>query len=345
MSQVAAQLLRDQRALEETTVRRRERMGVMSEGAGAIRRTAPPYDARLEVIVKGYTATRQVHDSLVALRCAGRIASRDVVVPAGGARLAIDHSRTDADLLHVRWEKEASFLLTALGQVWQGRLDGTDRIRIVAASNVVFDEEAVAVAWGDETAPGARYLEIVDLVLGPEARRRLVDAEGRDAAFLAWLRGAYGASVVAAFEAKARKIDKDVERLVQALRAEAGATGFVVLDGGGRMLGAELFASTALMLDMAPRLLRGYLLEAGDAIRVTPARAGATDAANRIQEMVQAALDDFPQRPIRIEETTKGSLDRRTELGIRQITLRTSNRVVGHGLIDRSGPIHLSLFE
>ena len=234
-------------------------------------------------------------------------------------------------------------MLVPLGEVWVAQ-DSSRRTRVVSASDWVATSQLVAVVWADrqETPRNGRMFRAQPFILGPRARRRLLSAEGRDDAFLAWLRKDYGAKTLQdAFAAGARKRERAVTRFVAALDRDAEASGFAVYAGAGKLLGVELFSDHKLMMKFAPRLLRGYLFEARGNLSLQTARNGAS------LEQLDAFLEMFPQGTARMEEPEVNP-DTQAEwktLGLKRVQIRRNGAILGHGLVDgKDRPVHVSIF-
>jgi hypothetical protein len=215
-------------------------------------------------------------------------------------------------------------------------------MRVAAASEWVDRAQFVPIVWADEIeAPrNTSKLEVQDFILGPRARQRLLTAKaGRDPAFREWLARTYGGRLPDAFGAGAKDRERAVNRLVDSLQRDDGATGFAVLDAKGRILGVELFHQHELMVALAPRLLRGYLLEAGeDEIRLAAPR-----VAGRGIETVKGFLGELKGRGLRVER--KPLEDGRSDGLSRANIVGSAGEIVGHGLVLDETPIHLSLFS
>ena len=130
-------------------------------------------------------------------------------------------------------------------------------------------------------------------MLGPKARQAIARAQSLPKGAVKTLRTGRATRANA------------VTRLVESLRVDAGATGFAVV-AGKQVLGVELFLSHDLMLAYAPRLLHGYLAEAGTkAIRLTePTRGG-----ERVQELARMLVDRVSQTALKLQDVTGGMTD------------------------------------
>jgi len=307
------------------------------------RRTSSPVSAEISAMVAGSMAASM--DSLVVLARPGALSGLPSVDPAPiGQRLAQDGNTSEG---RIKYASGAGHVVAPLGEVWTSAKDA--RTRLVAASDWIAPKEImlVRVTWADGTLVprSADLLEALETILGPKARRRLLSAKtGPDADFLDWLKGAYGAGPLPALlAAGAKDREREVNKFVDALRADATSTGFAVLGAKGNLLGVEMFSDHAAMLAFAPRLLRGYLLEAGeDGIRVTPPM----DALGL--EKVQGFLKALPERGLRVvreklEDVRRGY--ERAPKGLCRVNLvGVSGEIAGHGLLVDDAPIHLTLF-
>jgi hypothetical protein len=306
-------------------------------------RTSPPKNAEISAMVAGSMAASL--DSLVVLARPGSLSGLPSVDPApAGRRLAQDANTTEG---RIKYASGGGHVVAPLGEIWTAAKDG--RTRLVAASDWIAPREImlVRVTWGDGTLVprSADLLEAQETILGPKARRRLLSAKtGPDADFLAWLRETYGAAPLPALlAAGAKEREREVNKFVDALRADGTTTGFAVLGARGNLLGVEMFHDHAAMLGFAPRLLRGYLLEAGeDGIRLTPPT-GALGL-----EKVEGFLKALPERGLRVEreklEAVKSGYERAPKGLCRANLVGVSGEIVGHGLLVDDTPIHLTLF-
>ena len=137
----------------------------------------------------------------------------------------------------------------------------------------------------------------------------------------------------------------DLERSreeVRALERDTGATGFAVYDSKNRVLGTELFATHELMVEFAPRMLAGYMLEADGRVRLDKKSGGAAEVEAAAQEFLSDVLPRQVKRVVSVRDARNA--DDWPE-GMRQVNLQTpSGSVVGHGLMVGDQPLHLSLF-
>ncbi|MHC4933988.1 MAG: ARPP-1 family domain-containing protein [Planctomycetota bacterium] len=346
MSGKAIQLRKEWEALE----RREKRLTVKGEEVRPERRS----DARSPEILAmlgSYEALKAPYGGLVLLthpepeRPPGAAA-----IPAGAA-VGYDYDLTD-DFVFIDTSRTGvdQPTLVLSGEVLRGVKDGSGRTRVTRTSAWIQprESEAVAITWTDgiESPSNMKWLSMQPVMLGPEARRRLVKARTRDPEFLKWLRETYNAhSLVEAFRDPGRERTVAVNRLLKQLRQSRGATGFAVL-AEGKVLGVELFATHELMLEFAPRLLHGYMVEAGtQAVSLeAPARRG-LDLVRRAQKLV----DDTPSRALKLEDSEKStfeSLEETPQAGrVRCVNLRTPlGKTLGHGLLYDGRPLHLHLF-
>ncbi len=306
------------------------------------RRSRPPLSGEISAMLEGCTARPAPRDSLVVLARPASLPGLASVLPVpSDRRRGLDSDNTGKGRIIVSSDWTGD-MVAPLGEVWMAPKSG--RTRIVAASEWIAPraDNWVRVVWGDGTdVPRVgELLGAQETILGPKARRRLLSAKpGPDADFLDWLKGAYGALPEAL--AADRDRDRAMNKLVDALRADEAATGFAVLDAKGNLLGVEIFHDHASMLGFAPRLLRGYLLEAGeDGIRVTPPL-GANGLAK-----VQGFLEAMPARGLRVErEKLEGAGYERAPKGLCRANLvGQAGQVIGHGIFVGDTPIHLTVF-
>ncbi|MFI5402860.1 MAG: hypothetical protein ACHQ1G_07990, partial [Planctomycetota bacterium] len=306
-------------------------------------RTGAAVSAEIGRMLDGCTARSAPRESLVVLVRPNALAGLPSPEPVpAGKRLAQDFSEG-----RIRERLSGTgHVLAPLGEVWTAR-DG--RTRLVAASDWIPPKEdmLVGVVWGDGNEPSksGELLEVQETILGPKARQRLLSAKtGADAEYLAWLRGAYGAAPLPALLAEdAKDRERAVNKLMDPLRADLSATGFAVLDAKGNLLGAELFHDHASMLAFAPRLLRGYILEAGeDRVRVTPPLGGG--GILKVEEYLKA-LPGLGGRLERraLEDKAYGYGPAPKGL-CRANLVAASGELKGHGLLVDDVPIHLTLF-
>jgi hypothetical protein len=263
-------------------------------------------------------------------------------VPAGSAAAGDYQASGGEVLLETSRLGRGAPVLVLAGEILRADRDRSRRTRIVGASSWVEDSQLVPVVWADtiDLPRNSSYLELQPFTLGPRARQRIVSAGGRDRGFLEWLRENYPAGGLRrSFEDKGGRRAKAVGRLTQELARDGAATGFAVI-ADGKVLGVELFASHELMLAFAPRLLHGYMVEAGtNALALEPPRASDGTAL----ELARALIDDVPERVARLEDDARGTQERWPE-GLRRVQLKEPlGRVVGHGLLYEGRPLYLFL--
>ncbi|MEM8885831.1 MAG: DUF6569 family protein [Planctomycetota bacterium] len=255
-----------------------------------------------------------------------------------------------SDEYYVRVGSGHKPVLTLMGEVWvetdeNPRSKDYKRVRIVSGSNYIRTSELVRMVWGSEAVQSnpARVfgLRPESLIVGPKTRAALLGANGRSDKVLATLARLYGPKdVVAASRANRRARDAAVERMTRSLARDGRSTGFVVMSAQGELLGAELFASHALMMEFAPRLLQGYLLEAGPKIQLKPANGGTARARKAVEDQLGERL---PQLAQRIDDARTAWED--VPKGMRQVNLVAhSGRVVAHGLFVGKQLVQLSVF-
>ena len=254
--------------------------------------------------------------------------------------------------LHDIRVKGGDAVLTLAGEVWieplgDAKSERVGRVRVVTGTSWIRRGELVPMAWANdrEADPKADLwrLRAESFVLGPQARRKLLGKSGNDAALLAWLRSQYGAGgIVAAARKDAAKRRSTIERMVRALATDKQANGFAVYDEDGVVLGTELFATHALMVEFAPRLLAGYLLEAGDRVRLGKPQGNA----RQLQKAVDRFLGEQFPRQVKSLVTVGASKDAvHWPKAMRRVDLQTPTReVVGHGLFIGDSPVHLTIF-
>ncbi len=333
------------RALElEGAMRREELVRATPPEPEPERRTETPISAEISAMMEGYAAAAEPYEALVVLSRMPDMSK----LPAVGAAPAAKRSAVEPSegRIHQDVSGVPHALLAPLGEVWMGVKDGSGRARIVAGSDWVGPAQLVAVVWADEidVPKTSLKLEVQDFILGPKARQRLLTAKpGRDPAFRDWLSHDYGPTIAGAFAEGARDRERAVNKLVDTLVRDEAATGFAVLDAKGNLLGVEIFHGHALMVAFAQRLLRGYLVEAGDdGIRLAPPR-----AAGRGLGAVQGLLEGLPARGLRTDRHRLDGADPLLKIpeGLCRANLvDPSGRIMGHGLLIDDTPIHLTLF-
>ncbi len=328
------------RAIELEELMRQEDLVVSKEPEPGPR-TQTPLSAEVSAMIKGYAPAGQPSEALVVLSRPPALNTLGAIEPPGGRA----NDQSDGRILFSLFGKGPAGL-APLGTVWVGT-DAARRARILGMSHWVARNNAtlLTVVSADEISTPTRGedVEAQPFILGPKARQRLLVAKpGADAEFLAWLRREYGGKALPELLADgARDRDRAVNKLVDALGRDANATGFAVLDAKGRLLGTELFLDHDTMLAFAPRLLRGYLLEAGeDGIRVAPPR-----GAVRGPELVQDLLEGMPGRGLKIERRRLDVPEDGGPAGVARVTfLASGGHPVGHGIVRDDTPIHLTIF-
>jgi len=336
ISDRALALLDEMRRLEEQTVRRRE---ALVKAEPNERRTRAYYDMEVQTALQPYATLAAPYRGLVLVR--RRPVPSDLPLVAAlpvGVRVASD----GVDLLMISTDRleRGQSRLALLGEVYLGGRDGSGRLRFLGASGWIRDVEFLPMVWGDAVKRPLRSsfkLALLDLILGPGARRRLLQADGRDTECRAWIADHYPDLHGGSWR---KRIDRRVAQLTAALSENPEATGFVVLSAG-RVMGTELFASHDLMAAYAPRLLRGYLVEAGEAGISLEAPAKGGQALSAVTDL----LDRLPeQMKMVVEEPFRGTRED-WPAGMERVTLRSpAGAVMGHGLLLNARPVQLSIF-
>jgi len=305
--------------------------------------------------MRGAQAVRTPYEGVVALRL-GAAKGTVPATRAVPARTEDDSRWVQAgelnDLHDIRVTKGAA-VLTVAGELWVEPVEGgkpgeVGRARVVTATTWIKRGELVSMAWANETAadPSAHKqwaLRAESIVLGPKARRVLINKSGRDQDVLEWMLATYGAEgVVSSARTTVAKHRLVIDRMVRALERDTGATGFAVYDSKNRVLGTELFATHDLMVEFAPRMLAGYMLEADGRVRLDKKSGGAAEVEAAAQEFLSDVLPRQVKRVVSVRDARNA--DDWPE-GMRQVNLQTpSGSVVGHGLMVGDQPLHLSLF-
>jgi hypothetical protein len=306
--------------------------------------------------LRGIEATRTPEEGVVALHLgAGAGALPDTrPVPARTDRESDFVQGGELNELHdMRVKDDGAPVMPLAGELLVEPVGGGGatefrRARVVTATTWVKRGELVPMAWANATASDAASREqwafrAEAFVLGPKARRELLNRSGKDEALLQYISITYGADgVVNAARASVRKHKAALDRMVRALARDQRATGFAVYDENNRVLGTELFATHALMVQFAPRVLSGYLLEAGDSVRVNRKGGGAAG----IEALALKFLaDDLPRQVKNVVESRNAQTTDDWPKEMRQVNLQTPSRqVVGHGLLVGDQPLYLSLF-
>lgn len=316
-----------QRELEERTERARRE-------AGEETRTGAARNVEIAMMLSGFDAVA-ASEELVLFRAreGGEKPASLPPLPAG-VKVGMD-AHVDASRVSVS-SGEPALLLA--GEVLVAA-DKSGRTRVIAADSYVLHDQIVPVLWADaiEVPANRQNLALQESMLGPRARQRLTGREGRDPEFAAWLDGQLGGRRLAdALHDGGRT--KDADALRRAISADRGAIGFAVYSQG-RLLGVELFGSHGMLEEFAPRLLPGYLRDAGRSIEVRPVDAGAP-----VAELARRLLEDVPNAAVRVEVVERGTREGWPE-GVRCVNLRGAGGApLGHGLLAGSRPIHLTLF-
>jgi len=310
--------------------------------------TGEPRNLQLLAMLATSEAVAKPYESLVLMR--------QPVVPGhlpaaralrAGTRIAMDQNTTAGRIYVDLQAYRGPAVLAPLGEVWIGTRDGSGRTRVLTKSDWIARSQMVAVTWADEISPPAKRsfdLEVQDFILGPRARKLLLTSKARDDLLRGWLRKSYGAATLGkAFQRGARERERTVARLTAALARDPEATGFTFIDAAGKLRGVELFANHSLMMAFAPRLLRGYLLEAGEKGASLEIPSGDGTLLKRVEEF----LESVPRGSARLEEI-KLDDDRREEWpqGLKRVHVMRNGGIIGHGLVDADyRPVHVSLFN
>ncbi|MHC4973691.1 MAG: ARPP-1 family domain-containing protein [Planctomycetota bacterium] len=309
--------------------------------------TGEPRNLQLLAMLSTSEAVSKPFESLVLMRqpVAGHLPTARAL--REGSRLAMDqHTYPGSLYVDLRMYRGPA-VLAPLGEVWIGVQDGSHRTRVVKQSDWIARSQLVPVVWADEIAPPAERsydLEVQSFVLGPKARRLLLTSGVKDDVFRGWLKKNYMAgSLEQAFQRGAKKRERTVARLATALDSDREATGFAFIDAEGRLRGVELFANHTLMMGFARRLLRGYLLEAGEKGASLEVPSGNGTLLKQVGEF----LETVPRGAAHLEEI---ELDRDRKMewpkGLKRVHVMRSGTIIGHGLVDADyRPVHVSIFE
>lgn len=223
-----------------------------------------------------------------------------------------------------------------LGEVLASEPGASERARLVSSSAWIASRsnDFARIAWADDVKSREAPLHVQGFVVGPRTRQRLLQARGLDRDFLGWLAGTYRGGLLPAVRGAQQRYARDVEKLMTILRDRPEASGFAVV-AGGKVQGVEMFATHELMLDLAPRLLVGYMLEAGPkGIEVRTAREN-----QPLLDRAKEILEKLPERTTHLGELKKWDGD------IRAVNLTDgTQRVIAHGLVRGNRPLHLTLF-
>jgi hypothetical protein len=309
--------------------------------------TGEPRNLQLLAMLSTAEAVSKPFDSLVLMRqpvVIGRLPAARAL--RAGTRLAMDQHAANSLYVDLRTYRGPA-VLAPLGEVWIGARDGSNRTRVVRQSDWIARSQFVPVAWADEISPPLKRsydLEVQDFILGPRARKLLLTSEAEDDVFRGWLKKNYEAGTLAqAFRRGAKKRERTVARLTSALEGDLAATGFAFIDAEGRLRGVELFADHTLMTAFAPRLLRGYLLEAGEKGASLEVPSGNGTLLKQVDEF----LEMVPRGSAHLDEI-KLDKDRKKEWpkGLKRVHVMRGATIIGHGLVDADyRPVHVSIFE
>ena len=286
-------------------------------------------------LVSPYEAASVPLESLVVFRHHVGLDTPEVLAMPTGADVADDYYSADRLLIDTRRLARGHSRLLLAGEIFVGSRDKSNRVRVVSASSWVQDSSDVPMAWADnvKTPGNAGRLVLQAEMLGPKARRAIARGQSLP-------KGA-----VEALRAGRKTQANAVARLVASLRVDASATGFAVV-AGKQVLGVELFASHDLMLAYAPRLLHGYLAEAGTkAIRLTEP----TQGGERIQELARMLIDRVSQSALKLQDVKGGTTGewpaKKGKILLRRVNIMAGRTAVaGHGLLYKGRPLHITLF-
>ena len=302
-------------------------------------------------MLDGYASASTPFESMLIVRLAQRTttlpATRAAPVRTDGGSAFVQGGALRG--LHDIVVKQGLPVLTLAGEVWVEPLESDEvgRARIVTGTSWIRKGELVPMAWANERSADAKAdqwnLRAESFVIGPRARRKLLGMSGKNTELLAWLRDQYGAGgIVDAARKDVRKRRATIDRMVRALRGDKLATGFAVYDADGKVLGSELFATHVLMVEFAPRLLAGYLLEAGDRVRLGKPLGNARQLQKTVDRFIG---EQFPTlvKTFANAGTAHDPVD--WPKGMRRVDLLTPTRqVLGHGLFIGDNPVHLTIF-
>ncbi|MHC4818674.1 MAG: ARPP-1 family domain-containing protein [Planctomycetota bacterium] len=310
--------------------------------------TGEPRNLQLLAMLSTSEVVSKPFESLVLMRqpvVTGRLPAARAL--REGSRLAMDQNTHPGSLYVDLRMYRGPAVLAPLGEVWIGAQDGSHRTRVVKQSDWIARSQLVPVVWADEIAPPAARsfdLEVQDFVLGPRARKLLLTSGAKDDVFRGWLKKNYLAgSLAQAFQRGAKQRERTVARLATALASDPAATGFAFIDAEGKLRGVELFADHALMMAFARRLLRGYLLEAGERGASLEVPSGSGTLLKQVGEF----LETVPRGSAHLEEIELDN-DRKGEWpkGLKRIHVMRGATIIGHGLVDADyRPVHVSIFE
>jgi len=316
-----------------------ERQEKIWDGTMRETKTSARVNMRAMGVVDGFQPVDAPFAALVFMQRHDLGATPVVGAVAPGTHVAMDNGE-DKNRVHLLNPASRTPVVALAGEVLVGERDGSGRTRIVSASSWIRDSQLVAVTWADDVAVprSSKNLTVQDYMLGPKARRMLVSPKLRAASFRSWLKDTYrGSSLDAAFAARQGTRNRTVGLILRTLRKDKSITGFaVVIDG--KVQGVELFASHELMLAYTPRLLHGYMVEAGTSKLDLRAR---KDGADKLVD-----LQRLPQLTTQVVAVEKGSHAGWQKAGLQCVNLLGSGgRILGHGLLQFERPLHITLFE
>jgi hypothetical protein len=332
---------------QERWDRLRDRIAQAPERA----RTGEPRNLQLLAMLSTSEAVAKPFESLVLMRqpvVTGHLPAARAL--RAGTRIAMDQNTTAGRIYVDLRAYRGPAVLAPLGEVWIGARDGSGRTRVVTRSDWIKRSQMVAVTWADEISPPADRsfdLEVQDFILGPRARKLLLTSRAQDDLFRGWLKKNYGAATLGrAFQRGARKRERTLARLTAALDRDRDATGFTFIDAAGKLRGVELFANHSLMMAFAPRLLRGYLLEAGEKGASLEIPSGGGTLLKRVEEF----LETVPRGSARLEEIPFNedpeNEKKERPTGLKRVHVMRSGAIIGHGLVDADyRPVHVSIFD
>jgi len=311
--------------------------------------TRPPENPDISAMFAGYAAAGQPSEALVVISRSQRepdLRTLASLQPATGRAIGPSTGR-----ILFKFYGKGPPVLVPLGEVWVGA-GNTPCARIIGASTWAERDSArlLTVVCADQVTT-SETVEADELILGPKARQRILLATpGQDASFLEWLRKEYGQKpLTSLLKEGARDRDRAVNKLVDALGRDANATGFAVLDAKGSVLGTELFVDHDTMLAFAARLLRGYLLEAGDeGIRLAPPRGVGRGPAvvGQLLEGISGRALQIKREPLDVPDDGLKKYQHLPPAGVARVTFLTSGgHPVAHGIVCDDTPIHLTIFQ
>ncbi len=292
--------------------------------------------------------------SVVSAPLSGLVLLRRPQIPASAFAAEVATTvATDADgetNLYVSSPQRKPLIIPA-GTVWVGALDKSYRTRIATRTSWLNKADLIPTVWADtiEAPRGrgayARKLSSQPIVLGPRTRQALLTRSGKDQEARAVLQKIYGSRPLHELMAKSQRArERTVTRLMRALEGDGRANGFVIFSKEGNVLGAELFGSRALMLEMAPRLLHGYLLESGPVSLKTSVAlqaSGSHDTMHSAQKIFEELMATCS-----IRDVAGGSREGRDDWpkALRRVNFAVGGTIRGHGLVFGDRPVHVTLF-